>query len=63
LQHSSPTEKRGDYVIPRKHYHIDFESAGFLEVAYGDGEYAVMVVAKGQKGNQSADWSKGGKQW
>ncbi|MDR2641974.1 MAG: hypothetical protein LBC74_04195, partial [Planctomycetaceae bacterium] len=30
---------------------------------YGDGEYAVMVEAKDKKGNASADWSRGGKQW
>ncbi|MGB2966586.1 MAG: hypothetical protein WBD18_01700 [Phycisphaerae bacterium] len=30
---------------------------------YGDGEYGVMVHARGQTGNAAADWSKGGKQW
>jgi len=30
---------------------------------YGDGEYRVMLDARGQTGVASKDWSKGGKQW
>jgi hypothetical protein len=36
---------------------------GIVYAEYGDGEYAVIVSAKDKKGNASADWSMGGKQW